>query len=408
MNKLEKYARLLVEVGLNVQKGQTVIIAAPVECAAFARMCASAAYAVGCREVIMDWGDDYLARQKYLHAADEVFDEVPEWRKNFYNGYARQGAGFLRISASDPENLKGVDPGRLRRASIASGAALSEYRNAVTNNGTPWCIASVPIPSWAKRVFPDAKTEQEAMEKLWEKIFAAVRVEDETDPVQLWHEHIQRLSYYRDKLTEYNFKYLHYTNSLGTDLMVELPENHFWAAGSEISKGGIEFVANMPTEEIFSAPKFDGVNGKIVASMPLVKDGNIIDNFYMILKDGKIVEVHAEKGEEILKNAISIDEGASYLGEVALVPYDSPIQNSKTLFYSTLFDENAACHFAFGEAYPMVKGSDEMTPEEQKAHGLNISKTHVDFMIGTADLNIVGITHDGEKIPVFVNGNFAF
>lgn len=408
MNKLEKYARLLVEVGLNVQKGQTVIIAAPVECAAFARMCASAAYAVGCREVIMDWGDDYLARQKYLHAADEVFDEVPEWRKNFYNGYARQGAGFLGISASDPENLKGVDPDRLRRTSIASGAALSEYRNAVTNNGTPWCIASVPIPSWAKRVFPDAKTEQEAMEKLWEKIFAAVRVEDETDPVQLWHEHIQRLSYYRDKLTEYNFKYLHYTNSLGTDLMVELPENHFWAAGSEISKGGIEFVANMPTEEIFSAPKFDGVNGKIVASMPLVKDGNIIDNFYMILKDGKIVEVHAEKGEEILKNAISIDEGASYLGEVALVPYDSPIQNSKTLFYSTLFDENAACHFAFGEAYPMVKGSDEMTPEEQKAHGLNISKTHVDFMIGTADLSIVGITHDGEKIPVFVNGNFAF
>ena len=209
-------------------------------------------------------------------------------------------------------------------------------------------------------------------------------------------------------LNEYHFKYLHYTNSLGTDLTIQLPEDHLWAAGNSVMKNGVEFVANMPTEEIFTAPLKTGINGVVYSAMPLVDSGNIIDKFYFIIRDGKIVEAHAEKGEEFLKAAISVDEGASYFGEVALVPYDSPISNQKILFYNTLFDENASCHLAFGEAYPeCIEGGESMTREEVQAHGLNYSLTHVDFMVGTADLSIVGTTHDGREIPVFINGNFA-
>ena len=190
--------------------------------------------------------------------------------------------------------------------------------------------------------------------------------------------------------------------------MVELPENHVWAGGSEETLGGISFAANMPTEEIFTAPKRDGVNGVIVSSMPFVKDGNIIEDFKFTLKDGKIVDVTAKKGEKLLRDAIAVDEGSSYLGEVALVPYDSPISNLGILFYNTLFDENASCHFAFGEAYACIKGGEKMSNEELAEHGLNMSIVHEDFMVGTPDLSIIGITHDGEEIPVFVNGNFAF
>ena len=245
------------------------------------------------------------------------------------------------------------------------------------------------------------------MEKLWEEIFKAVRITGCGDAIDRWRKHCKVLEEKREKLNAYNFKSLHYTNSLGTDLTVELPENHIWMAGSEFSKGGVEFVANMPTEEVFTAPLRDGVNGKIVATKPLVDSGNIIDGFHMILKDGVITEVHAEVGEEFLKKAITLDEGASRFGEVALVPYDSPISNSGVLFYNTLFDENASCHFAFGDSYACIKDGDKMTKEELKAHGLNDSMTHVDFMVGSKDLSIVGTTHDGKEIKVCENGNFV-
>lgn len=209
------------------------------------------------------------------------------------------------------------------------------------------------------------------------------------------------------KLNALRFKTLHYTNSLGTDLVVELPEDHIWEAGDDVTRSGQTFVANMPTEEIFTAPLREGINGVVYASMPLVHDGNIIDGFHFVIKDGKIVEAVAQKGQEVLQSAISVDEGACYFGEVALVPYESPISNLKLLFYNTLFDENAACHLAFGEAYPCIEGGRDMTKEQLKDKGLNDSITHVDFMMGTADMSIVGITHDGKEIPVFVNGNFA-
>ena len=238
--------------------------------------------------------------------------------------------------------------------------------------------------------------------------FTSVRISGKGDAVARWHEHVALLKSRIAKLNELHFTSLYYQNSLGTSLNIKLPETHVWAGGDNTSRAGFPFVANMPTEEVFTAPLRDGIDGVVYAALPLVHNGNIIENFHFVIKDGKIVEAHAEKGEDILKAAIAEDEGASYFGEVALVPYDSPISNQKILFYNTLFDENAACHLAFGEAYPeCVKGGEAMSKEELKAAGLNDSNTHVDFMVGTADLSIIGTTKDGREIPVFVNGNFA-
>ena len=404
--KLQEYARLLIRVGLNVRKGQNLVISSPVECAFFARMCAEEAYAVGCREVIMNWHDDAMARLKYLHADDAIFDEVALWRRHFFNDYALEGAAYLAISASDPENFKGVETSRIIRAQQASGKALKDFDRLQMSSGFPWCIASIPIPSWAKTVFPDS-TEDAAMAQLWDTIFKAVRISGDGTAVEQWEAHLATLHKRLETMNRLNFKTLRYTNSLGTDLTVELPEGHIWEAGNDVTPSGQTFIANIPTEELFTAPLKTGVNGVVYSSMPLVHDGAIIDKFHFVVKDGKIVEARAEKGEETLKGAISVDEGASYFGEVALVPYDSPISNQKILFYNTLFDENAACHIAFGEAYPCLEGGREMSKDELKAHGLNDSFTHVDFMIGTADLSIVGTTHDGQEIPVFVDGNFA-
>ena len=404
--KLQEYARLLIRVGLNVQKGQNLVISSPVECAFFARMCAEEAYAVGCREVIMNWHDDAMARLKYLHADDAIFDEVALWRRHFFNDYALEGAAYLAISASDPENFKGVETSRIIRAQQASGKALKDFDRLQMSSGFPWCIASIPIPSWAKTVFPNA-TEEEAMNQLWDAIFKAVRISGDGTAVEQWEEHLATLHKRLETMNRLNFKTLHYTNSLGTDLTVELPEGHIWEAGNDVTKSGQTFIANIPTEELFTAPLKTGVNGVVYSSMPLVHDGTIIDKFHFVVREGKIVEAHAEKGEEALKGAISVDEGASYFGEVALVPYDSPISNQKILFYNTLFDENAACHIAFGEAYPCLKDGKGLSKDELKARGLNDSFTHVDFMIGTSDLSIVGTTRDGKEIPIFVDGNFA-
>ncbi|CDC74225.1 MULTISPECIES: aminopeptidase [environmental samples] len=404
--KLQEYARLLVRVGLNIQQGQTLVISSPVECAYFARLCAAEAYAAGCKEVVMNWHDDALGRMKYLYADGAVFDDVPLWRRHFFNDYAQEGAAYLAISASDPENLKGVDGSRIVRAQQASGKALKEFDRLQMCGGFPWCIASIPIPSWAKTVFP-GDGEERAMERLWDAIFRAVRISGDGKAVEKWQAHLKTLHARMEKLNALKFKSLHYTNALGTDLTVELPEGHIWEAGNDVTLSGQEYIANIPTEELFTSPLKTGVNGVVYASLPLVHDGNIIDGFHFVVKDGKIVEARARQGEETLKAAISVDEGAGYFGEVALVPYDSPISNQKILFYNTLFDENAACHIAFGEAYPCLEGGQQMTKDELKARGLNDSITHVDFMVGTPDLRIVGTTHDGREIPVFENGNFA-
>lgn len=405
--KLQEYARLLIEMGINIQKGQNLVLSCPVDIAWFARMCVRAAYDAGCREVIMDWSDEQIAREKYFRAADDVFTRFPTWRAEFCTSLAKSGAGFLSIDASDPENLKGVDPKRLRNAQRSAEEPLKEYRHMQMANVVPWCIAAIPHPKWAKKVFPDVG-EEEAIEKLWAAILETMRITGDGKSLDRWREHVDALRVRVDMLNALDLERLHYTNRLGTNLTIHLPEGHVWSGGRSVTTSGTPFIANMPTEEIFTAPRRDGIDGVVYASLPKVLHGNIVDHFYFVIKEGKIVEVHAETGADLLQTEISLDEGASHFGEVALVPYDSPISRQKLLYYNTLFDENASCHLAFGEAYPeSIRGGEEMSEEELQAHGLNKSITHVDVMVGTADLSIVGTTKDGREVPIFTDGNFS-
>ena len=406
---LWQYARLVVEVGINVQKGQPVMINCPVDCAEFGRMLTAAAFEAGAKDVHVNWRDDYCSRQHWLYADDSVFDAVYPWEVLKRTELAHEGVGVISVAASDPENLKGVDPDRLRRANAAAGRDLKEFSRMQMSNAIPWCVVSVPIASWAMKVFPGLEKD-EAVERLWEEIFKAVRIKEGSDAVLEWRVHCERIEGYARRMTEFDFEELHYKNSLGTDLTVKMPEKHMWLAGGDIcNTNGVKFVANMPTEEVFSAPLRNGVDGTLVAAKPLVLNGSVVDGIRFTFREGRIVDIHADRGEEILRAEVNLDEGSHYLGEIALVPYDSPISNSGILFYNTLFDENAACHFAFGEAYPAcIRGGDDLSPDELKAAGINAeSSTHVDFMVGTRDLEITGRTRGGRVIKVFENGNFA-
>lgn len=405
--KLIKYAELLVKTGINLKKDQILIVRAPIECAEFARAITEIAFDAGAKDVVVQWNDEVYSKIRYLKGPDSLFDTFPSWQKEFYLSYVRQDAAFLSISASDPENLKDVDPLRIQRFSRAFNAEVSEYRERLMNNENVWCVASVPTPAWAKKVFPN-ETVEDAMAKLWDAIYESVRI-GEPDPVAAWETHKEALKKQMNHLNELNFKSLHYTNSLGTDLVIELPEGHIWLGGSDLTPDGHEFIANMPTEEVFTAPKRDGVNGRVVSSMPLNFSGSLIDKFELTFENGKVVDYKAEVGYEQLKRLLETDEGSMYLGEVALVQYDSPISNMGILFYNTLFDENASCHLALGKAYPVcLKGGEHMDSETLIQNGINDSMTHEDFMIGTKDLSIVGTTATGEKIQVFKDGNFIF
>ena len=403
--KLKEYAELLIRIGINLQKGEELLIHAPVDVAPFARLCVDAAYAAGAGDVTVVWSDDAVTRAHFLRAEERFFEFTPEWRKHLMNDYARAGVPRLFIEASDPTNLADVSPERILKNARVKGEDFAEFRRLETTGFFPWCIASVPVKSWADKVFPH---DEDAVERLWDAIFATVRVSGDGSAVSAWEKHLAMLTARTEKLNAYKFTSLHYTNSLGTDLTVRLPEGHVWQSGEDKTPKGRTFVANMPTEEIFTAPLKTGVDGVVYASLPLIEDGNMIKDFHMVVKEGKIVEVHAKEGEEILKNSISVDEGASYFGEVALIPYDSPISNQKILYYETLFDENAACHLAFGAAYPCIEGGADMSEEELAAHGLNVSKQHTDFMIGTPDLSIVAHCKDGKTVQIFKDGTWAF
>ena len=406
--KLREYARLIVEVGLNLQSGQTPSINAPVACAPLARLCVEAAYDRGARQVLCDWDDDFITRQTYLRADEATFSEYPSFMKAKLDWLLERECPRLSFTGYNPELLKGVDVARLKASWLASTEPTKAYREAMTASRFQWCVAAYATPEWAMKVFPDM-SEEDAVDALWEAIFKTCRVEADGKTVERWHAHIDAMTRRAKLLNDYDFKSLHYTNAAGTDLTIELPENHIWGGGAELSGAGILFAPNLPTEEIFTAPRWDGVNGHVVSALPLSLDGQLVKDFSMDFENGKIVRVQADEGEEVLQNAISLDEGAAYLGEVALVPYDSPIRNTGLTFFNTLFDENASCHLAFGAAYPTcVKGGDKMSDEERKRAGLNDSMTHVDFMIGTSDLSIMGVTRDGREIPVFVNGGFAF
>lgn len=404
---LKKYAELAVKKGVNTQENQTVIINSPIECDNFAREIAKAAYNVGAKEVVVHYNDQKLQRIKLENSSIETLSNTPEWLGESYNYYARNGACVISISASDPDAYKGIPVEKISAMQKSRQLALSEYYEYSMANKIRWTVVSIPTEAWAIKIFPNLSKEK-AVEKLWEVIFKVVRLDTE-NPIKAWEEHNKNL---REKLTYLNekkFKKLHFKNNKGTNLTIELPKGHIWLGGSEYCSNGIEFNANMPTEEVFTLPKKDGVNGTVFSSKPLSYSGNLIDEFSLTFKDGKVIDFSAKEGYEVLKELLDSDEGSKYLGEVALVPYDSPISNSNIIFYNTLFDENAACHLAFGKAYPICieKGTD-MSKEEFENHGVNTSIIHVDFMIGTNDLEITGITEDKDSFEIFANGNWAF
>jgi len=402
---LKDYARLIAEIGANVQAGQTVVMSSSTDSAYFARLVAEAAYDAGAREVVTRFYDDTLKRMHYLRADDAVFDEVPRWVPEFYNEYAERGSAIIHITASDPELLLGVEPNRIQRANIATSTATKAYQNKQMANDFPWTIAAIPGEAWAKKVFPDLDS-QAAVERLWEAILKCVHV-GEGDPVAIWREKVATMSKRAETLNSYRFQTLRFQNSLGTDVTLKLPEEHQWVACGEEAKTGQAFVANIPTEEIFVLPDRYGTEGVVYSSMPLSLNGNLIENIKFIFEQGKIVKAEASSGQGHLEKELDIDEGARYLGEIALVPHASPISEMGILFYNTLFDENASCHLAFGKAYPKFCDAAERTEEELKARGMNDSLVHVDFMIGTADMSITGTTEDGQEIAVFRDGNFA-
>lgn len=404
--KLDKYAKLCVEVGINIQKNQPLVINAPVEGAEFVRLVAKHAYELGAKQVHVNWNDEVLTRLRYENAPMEVFENFPKWYADGLEEFAEDGAGFLSIYSQDPELLKGIDPKKIAAYNKSSSMALKEFRKYTMNDINAWCVVSIPTKSWAKRVFPEL-SDEEAMEKLWDAIFKATRM-DLDDPVKAWQEHLDNLAKKVEYLNEMKFKKLYYKSSNGTDLEVELPEGHIWAGGGGKNSKGVYFVANMPTEEVFTMPLKTGVNGVVYSTKPLHYGGNLINDFKLTFKDGRVVDFEAKEGYEVLKDLLGLDEGAKYLGEVALVPYDSPISKSNIIFLNTLFDENASCHFALGKAYPTnIEGGENMTDEELEKAGVNDSLTHVDFMVGSEDLSIVGETHDGKRVQIFENGNWA-
>ena len=404
---MEKLADLVVKKGVNVQKGQPVLLRCPVERADFARLVAKKAYERGAVEVVMQWSDDPLTLMKFENAPVEHFEEVPDWMVQRTKYYMEKGACVISVAATDPELLKDVDPKKIATWSKAFSAANKENMKYTMNDLNSWCVVSVPTVGWAKRVFPDV-SEDEAMEKLWNAIFYTTRT-DKDDPVSAWDEHIGVMDRHAAVLNEKQYKKLHYKNSLGTDLEVELPENHIWiSGGSENAKGDV-FIANMPTEEVFTLPKRDGVNGKLYSTKPLNMSGNLVDEMVFTFENGKVVDYDAKVGKQHLTDLFDVDENAKYLGEVALVPYDSPISNSGLLFYNTLFDENASCHFAFGKAYPTcIKGGVDLSDEELLEVGVNDSLIHEDFMVGSKDLEITGELPSGEVEYIFKDGNWAF
>lgn len=404
--KLEKYAELAVKVGVNLQKGQTLIINAALDSAELVRLIVRKAYEAGARNVVVNWNDDVVSRTKYDLAPDEVFHEYPKWRAREIEEYAEQGAAFMSIMSSSPDLLKGVNAERIANYQKAAGKALKTYRKYIQSDKVSWTVIAAPSNGWAEKVFPNDEPDT-SVAKLWEAIFKATRVDTE-DPVAAWKRHDQTLQEKVNYLNKKHYKKLHY-KAPGTDLTIELPEKHVWVGAASINEKGIEFMANMPTEEIFTVPHKHGVNGTVSSTKPLSYGGNIIDRFTLTFENGRIIDVKAEQGEDILKHLIETDEGSHYLGEVALVPHNSPISQSNILFYNTLFDENASNHLAIGSAYAFcIEGGKEMSSEELAEHGLNESITHVDFMIGSAEMDIDGITEDGKSEPIFRDGDWAF
>ncbi len=403
---LRDYAKLLARKGVNVQKGQEVIIVAELDQPDFVRILAEECYRAGAGKVTVEWSYQPLRKLDVRYQKEKTLSKVENWEIEKIKHRVETLPAMLYLESEDPDGLSGINQKKMAKCLGIRRGVFKPYRDAMDNK-YQWCIAAVAGKAWAKKVFPTERSSV-AVEKLWEAILYTARAQG--DAIKNWEEHNADLKSRYEYLNSLGISELHYKSANGTDLRVGLlPQSRFMGGSDLLLGSDVEYNANIPSEEVFASPDRNRAEGIVYASMPLSYQGALIENFYFVFKEGKIVEAHAEKGEELLNSILDTDEGARYLGECALVPYDSPIRNSGILFYNTLFDENAACHLAFGEGFSScVKDYEKYTLEEIREMGINNSIVHVDFMIGTADLSITATTFDGKEIPIFKDGNWAF
>jgi len=405
--KLRKYAETTVKVGCNLQPGQELFVSADVCQAPLVRHIVRCAYESGASDVTVSFGDEHVGRMHYEYRSAESFKDFPAWRALLQNGLAQRGAALLFISSEDPEAMTGIDQTKLMNRIIASNEACKDWRDGMDFGRNVWCIIGAASPAWAQRVFPDLP-EDEAVARLWDAILHTARCDGE-DPAAAWAAHKASFVKRRAWLNEQHFDSLHYSNAHGTNIVIGLPAGHLWNGGGDTTVGGTDFFPNMPTEEIFTTPDRLRTEGTVAASMPLNHAGSLIEGFKLTFHNGRVVAYSAERGADVLKQIIETDEGSHHLGECALIPKTSPIAQTGILFLNTLFDENASCHFALGMGFPDChNGGRDMDKAQLLAAGVNDSATHVDFMLGTDDLSIVGKKADGTELEIFRNGDWAF
>jgi aminopeptidase len=403
----EKYADLVIKVGLNLQADQRLVIRVPVEATELTRVLTAKAYDVGCRYVDVSYADEELELIRFEHAPKDSFEEFPTWRVKGMIERAEEGAAFLSISGNNPDLLKGQDTDLVALTrKVASEQSKPFSREFISKMTVNWCVISAAVAPWAARVFPEAPAEEQ-VGKLWDAIFQMCRL-DEADPTAAWQDHIETLERRRAYLNGKAYTALKYT-APGTDLTLGLPEGHIWKGGVDANAKGTLFVPNIPTEEVFTIPHCQRTDGMVSSTKPLNYGGTLIENFSLTFQEGRVVGVEAESGRDVLKKLVETDEGAARLGEVALVPNSSPISKFGKLFYNTLFDENASNHVALGQAYNVCLENGETMPEESFTEaGGNTSVTHVDFMIGSGEMDIDGVLTDGSTEAVMRSGEWAF
>ena len=404
---LKKYASLAVRTGINIEKGQLLVIRASVKDHEFVELCVKEAYEAGAGKVSVVWNDENISRMSYEYETTESLSFVPDWVVERTRYQQERGAAFLTIDSETPGLMADIDQDKLQTVRLEYMKRMKPFQAYTMNNIGQWCIIALPGKKWAKKVFPE-KGEDEAVDALWEAILQAVRINEDNDPVAEWKAHDEELMRHCKLLNEYNFDRLHFVSELGTDLYVGLVKDHVWSGGGNYSKSGTFFNANIPTEEVFCMPDRNRVDGKVFASKPLSHAGKVIEDFWFSFKDGIVIDYGAKREKDALTKLLDTDEGSRHLGEVALISYDSPISNQNILYFNTLFDENASCHLALGRCYPEnIKGSEEMSEEELLSHGGNQSMNHVDFMFGTKEMRVTGIQNDGTEVSIFKDGNFV-
>ena len=406
-DQIDLYASLLVRRGVSLQEGQELVIQAPVEAVDFVRRVTRCAYRCGAGHVTVIWHDDALTRLTYENCDLGYFEVTPSWQVEQLNSLAEAGAAFLFLEGSDPGHLRGIDPAKPAAAAKARNTQCRAYRDGMDFGYNAWCIAGVPVEAWAREVFPDASS-AEALYRLWVLILEVARADGE-DPASSWETHNASFVKTKRFLNTHRFDALRYESSNGTDLTVGLPEAHVWDGGAGRTRDGVTFFPNIPTEEVFTSPDRMRAEGTVHSVLPLVRSGQVVRDFWLRFEGGRVVDFGAGQGYEVLRHILETDEGARRLGEVALVSKNTPIRQSDTLFFDTLYDENASCHLALGMGFPeCLEGGVSLSKEELLERGVNQSSTHVDFMIGSDDLNVYGVSADGTETPVFVNGQWAW